>query len=139
MRIFGALVVAALLAGAASASTGSARAAGPTATAIDLGTLGGFISFGEDVNASGQVVGSSNTADGGIRAFSWTQAGGMVDLGSLGGGFSGANAVNAGGQVVGVSGTTTETHAFSWTQAGGMVDLGTLGGTISGAPGVNAR
>src|SRR5207247_8036664 len=57
---------------------------------IDLGTLGGMNSLAEAVNDRGQVVGWSDTpADTGVgvaccsvsRAFSWTQAGGMLDLG----------------------------------------------------------
>src|SRR5437667_12821486 len=100
LRIFGALVVAALLAGAAAASGG---AAGPAVTAIDLGTLGGNFSETLAMNASGQVVGESAVAPFGIHAFSWTQTGGMVDLGTLGGNFSTARAVNAAGQVVGAS------------------------------------
>ena len=114
MRIFGAVVVAALLIGAGGASTGLARAAGPTVTGIDLGTLGGFLSAPAQVSPSGQVVGSSAIANGGIHAFSWTQSGGMVDLGTLGGSFSEAVAVNARGDVVGDSDTGTETHATLW-------------------------
>jgi hypothetical protein len=44
LRIFGVLVVAGLLAGGGGASTGLARAAAPTVTPIDLGTLGGTFS-----------------------------------------------------------------------------------------------
>ena len=73
---------------------------------IDLGTLGGMNSLAEAVNDRGQVVGWSDTpADTGVgvaccsvsRAFSWTQAGGMLDLGTLGGSSSTALAVNASG------------------------------------------
>ena len=103
LRIFGVLVIAALLAGGTSASSGLARAAGPTVTAIDLGTLGGTFSFATAVNESGQVVGNSTTARSGFHAFSWTQSGGMVDLGTLGGGGSTAADVNGRGQVVGDS------------------------------------
>jgi probable HAF family extracellular repeat protein len=95
---------------------------------IDLGTLGGVRSRATAVNASGQVVGDSDTANGVQHAFSWTPAGGMIDLGSLvSGGSSQAHAVNARGQVVGDSETADGSlHAFSWTPAGGMIDLGTL-------------
>ena len=51
---------------------------------IDLGTLGGVFSSASAINANGQVVGGSQTADGTYHAFSWTAAGGMVDLGTLG-------------------------------------------------------
>src|SRR5438094_792354 len=92
-------------------------------------------------NASGQVVGESDTAGGSRHAFSWTAAGGMIDLGTLGGAYSAATAVNDSGQVVGESDPADgnrHRHAFSWTTAGGMVDLGTLlGGPRSTATAVN--
>ena len=116
MRIFGAVALAVLLTGAAGASTGLARAAGPTVTAIDLGTLGGNFSEALDMNASGQVVGESATAPFGIHAFSWTRAGGMVDLGGLGGTSAVATAVNARGDVIGDSNTAGDAgyHATLW-------------------------
>ena len=64
---------------------------------VDIGTLPpscgnfgfGFCSEALDVNNSGQVVGWSFVVPAPVpfmeRAFSWTQAGGMVDLGTLGG------------------------------------------------------
>src|SRR5437879_6952631 len=111
---------------------------------IDLGTLGGSVSGAFAVNTSGQVVGysdSRNTAGFGVsRAFSWTQAGGMIDL-SPESTFSAALAVNASGQVVGYSDRSEnrDFHAFLWTQAGGLIDLGTLGGGTSVALAVNAN
>jgi probable HAF family extracellular repeat protein len=81
-----------------AALAGIARAAGP---AFDLGTLGGAFSAATGVNATGQVIGISNTADGAQHAFSWTAAGGMVDLGTLGGTVSSPSGVTASGQVAG--------------------------------------
>lgn len=113
-------------------------------TVTDLGTLpGGFDSSATAINASGQVAGSAETAEGHGHAFFWTRAGGMVDLGTLGGDRSYATGLSSSGQVVGDSETSDgRIQAFSWTQAGGMVDLGTLGGCsygiCSAATGVNA-
>ena len=63
MRTFGAVVVAALLIGAGGASTGLARAAGPTATPIDLGTLGG------DSGISGYSMVQAESRDAAARLF----------------------------------------------------------------------
>jgi probable HAF family extracellular repeat protein len=116
-----------------------AEPAPPTVQQTDLGTLGGDSSEAVAISDNGQVVGSSVTAEGATRAFSWTAAGGMVDLGTLGGA-SFAGAVNDEGQVVGGSFLLDNTlHAFSWTAAEGMVDLGTLGGSWSSTADVNDR
>jgi probable HAF family extracellular repeat protein len=115
---------------------------------VGLGTLGGDSSWPTAVNIAGQVVGTSETADGSTHALLWTRTGGMIDLGTLGGAQSEVGswdrpfhyAVNAAGQVVGTSETADGSfHGFSWTQTGGMVDLGTLGGAESSAFAVNNR
>ncbi len=69
-------------------------------TAVDLGTLGGANSMAFDVNNRGQVVGWSNTADGGTAAFIWRN-GVMTSLGDVGWNGTEAWAVNRRGQVVG--------------------------------------
>lgn len=70
----------------------------------DLGTLGGNgeATQGRDIANTGQIVGSSQNADGETHAFTWT-AGVMRDLGTLGGNYSGAYGVNEHGDVVGGS------------------------------------
>ena len=71
-----------------------------------LGTLPGAAypeSFASDVSANGNVVvGSGNSADGGIQAFRWTPTTGMTGLGYLPGGrtSSDAAAVSADGLII---------------------------------------
>ena len=68
----------------------------------DIGTLGGYNSWGRDINNDGDIVGESDTdpdVTGGhnTRAFLWS-SGAMTDLGTLGGDFSAASGVNARGE-----------------------------------------
>ena len=96
-----------------------------------LGTLApgiGTASKAYSINASGQVVGVSQTVDMTNHAFLWTAASGMEDLGTLvAGASSGAYAVNDSGTVVGWSDTSSGAyHAMLWTSSGGMMDLGSL-------------
>jgi probable HAF family extracellular repeat protein len=111
----------------------------------DLGTLGGTNSEGWAINASGQVVGSSDiTGPGDTHAFLY-DGNSMQDLGTLGGSLSAAYGINDSGQVVGQSTLTgdiehngvLDDHAFLY-DGSSMQDLGTLGGTSSYANGINA-
>src|SRR6478752_202912 len=126
---------------------------GASGAMTDLGTLGGTQSFGNGLNASGQVAGESfTTDDAASRAFLWkpTTPGGasgtMYNLGTLGGTNSYAYGLNATGQVTGASDKTgdSKTHTFLWKPAtpngtsGTMVNLGSLGGTESNGSAINA-
>lgn len=108
---------------------------------LDLGTLGSSYrdSSAADVNARGQIVGTSGTASGRQRAFLW-QDGKMTDLGTLGGRDSAAAAIDVRGEVVGTSLTAkpARLHAFIW-RGGTMTDLGTLGGRSSRPRAIDAR
>jgi probable HAF family extracellular repeat protein len=111
----------------------------------DLGTLGGPVSGGRDVNNAGQVAGTSDTADVWFHAFLYTgtpgSGGVMHDLGSLDGSHSVGLAVNDAGQVAGYGYVPSGIHAFLYTGtpgAGGVMhDLGTLGGSYSFGVAVN--
>jgi probable HAF family extracellular repeat protein len=114
-------------------------------TLHDLGSLGGSVSFGWDINASGQVAGQSYKEDDETEhAFLWNPTiangvtGMMHDLGTLGGSWSVAEGINNIGQLAGSSKNVDENpHAFLWTPTvpngvnGSMLDLGTLGGSES--------
>lgn len=110
-------------------------------TVKDLGTLGGYYSFGAGVNVFGQVVGYSDTADhSAVHAFLWTERGGMQDLNPTGVAQSMGFGINNLGQVVGLAlypfNSHTQSRAFLWTKSNGMRDLGTLG-NFSAAHGIN--
>jgi probable HAF family extracellular repeat protein len=71
---------------------------------IDLGTLGGSVSSGHDINAAGQVTGEAGTGDWSIHAFVATAGQPMIDLGTLPGDTSSSGyAINDAGQVAGAS------------------------------------
>jgi probable HAF family extracellular repeat protein len=111
----------------------------------DQGTLGGFGSIADGINASGQVVGESATAaNAATHAFLYS-GGIMTDLGTLtliGEGESVANGINASGQVVGASTITGNGfHAFLYS-GNSMTDLNSLlpagsGWELLGASAIN--
>jgi probable HAF family extracellular repeat protein len=111
---------------------------------VALGNLGGPLTGANGINASGQVVGWSQTTDDRTHAFVWSK-GVMTDLGTLpGDDRSDAKAISDAGQVVGESTRLEDdlpptSRAFLWKK-GVMVDLGTLPGMTWGvANDINAR
>ena len=69
------------------------------------------------ISNKGIVVGTSTLIDGTIRAFRWTQAGGMIDLNTLlppnsGWVLTNADAVNDNGQITGTGVHNGASHAF---------------------------
>ena len=128
-RLAAALVLAVVLLPSAQAAPADRL---PKYAVRDLGTLGGTVTAGADVNALSQVVGFSMTADGFLHGFIWDR-GAMTDLGTLGGESSYATAINDAGTVVGFSQVahSRSSHAFIWRKGSGMKDLGTLGGEQS--------
>src|SRR5690242_19577599 len=107
---------------------------------IDLGTLGGYNSYGLALNDARIVVGGSYTDlfyD--PHAFSQNDNGTMTDLGTLGGNSSQARDINDSSQIVGSS-TNADgyLHAFC-SDGNALLDLGTLGGFTSEASAINDR
>jgi probable HAF family extracellular repeat protein len=97
-----------------------------------LGTLGGSSSAANDMNDRGQVVGASETSDGGSHAFLW-QRGTMTDLTpSAPPGFtSSAREINRRGQILIETFDGEVDRPLLWTR-GRTVDL------TGGEPGVHA-
>src|SRR5258706_5850968 len=108
---------------------------GTSGIMTDLGDLPGGTPYANatGINASGQIVGTSDT-EVGYHAFLWTpttlngSAGYMLDLGALpaSSNTSGASAINNKGEVVGASDLYGQERAFWWSAQEGMLDLNTL-------------
>ena len=113
-----------------------------TGGSLDIGTLGGRITFPEFINSAGEVTGWAETASGDHHAFLWRRGSGIIDLGTLGGGTSYAAGINDAGEVVGETyaseyASEDEPRAFLWSPTRGMIDLGTLGGPYAKANAIN--
>jgi probable HAF family extracellular repeat protein len=96
---------------------------------IDLGNLGGTLSFGQCANNRGEVIGQSSLPDDKTtHAFRWRN-GKMKDLGTLGGPDSQAIWINDAGEIAGSADLPTPGihDAVIWRH-GHIHDLGTLHG-----------
>jgi probable HAF family extracellular repeat protein len=109
-----------------------------TYSIVDLGTLGGNASWGEAINASGQVTGIAEAPDdSATHAFLWS-GGTLTDLGNFGGRDSAGLAINDSGQVTGYA-QTPEPAFHPFLYSGGMLtDLGTFGGRFGQGNAINA-
>lgn len=108
----------------------------------DIGTLGGSDAAIADLNASGQIAGSSSTDStpfAPVHPFLW-QNGHMRDLGTLGGTLATAAWMNDRGEVVGVSNLAGDNSAdpFLWNGTK-LIDLGGFGGGYGQAQWINQR
>ena len=115
----------------------------------EIGNLGGSYTHPAAINNLGQVAGSSENADGEIRAFLYTPGFGMEDLGIIKTwrdrsypDRSYGRDLNDNGVVVGAAAAGNQKGFHVWhafREAGnGMVDLGTLGGRRSWSKSINA-
>jgi probable HAF family extracellular repeat protein len=104
---------------------------------IDLGTLGGVLSWAHGLNNHGCVVGWVQASDGKSVAVSWSD-GRMEALGTLGGAEARAYSINDQGEIVGWSDLADgRRHACLW-RGGSVLDL-TPVGTNGLAKAINGR
>ena len=89
----------------------------------NIGSLGGGITYANDLNEAGQIAGTSVNEQGIENAFIWSAGGGMLDIrAEPGRGRSYAWAINNRGVVTGSFGDSA--RPFRWSHAGGVEDLG---------------
>jgi len=117
---------------------------------IDIGTLGGTLSYPLAINDNDEVVGYSQIGSGAAclelpctHGFLWTTKTGMIDLGTVDSETVRVVplSINNRGEVVGYYHTFSQGRGvghgierpFLWTAKTGMIDLGSLPGDIAGA------
>ena len=114
-----------------TAATGSTNGSANGYRLLDLGTLGGHISYATAMNDRGAVVGGSALADDfTFHGFLWRN-GKMTDLGLFR-----PMDINNKGQIVGTR--DDRTGAYLW-RAGRLIDIGTLGGAFAVPTAINDR
>jgi probable HAF family extracellular repeat protein len=107
---------------------------------VDLGSLGGTVSWATGLNNRGQVIGAMTVAgDTGWHPFLWSH-GKLEDLGTLGFDCGNATAINDAGEVVGVACATTTVFLATLWRDGVLTNLGTVtGDTCSESYGINSQ
>jgi probable HAF family extracellular repeat protein len=123
------------------ACVGSAGAAPPSMTLVDLGGFGGSDVFVNGLSESGQVVGNHDDARGEVYGFVGTADGGLVKASAATGIDPDARetlvaGISNSGQIIGTS-FAFAAKAFSWTPGGGVVEIPTLAGRYSVPAAVN--
>jgi uncharacterized protein (TIGR03437 family) len=104
----------------------------------DIGSLGGGVAGAFGINASGDIVGSSDVRGGATHHAFRYHNGTMIDLGTLGGAVSDAVGINDSGQIAGGADTAGGGPYHPFLYGGGtMADVGTLGGTTGHANAIN--
>jgi probable HAF family extracellular repeat protein len=106
---------------------------------VDLGSLGGTVSWATGLNNRGEVIGAMTLAgDGGWHPFLWSH-GVLTDLGTLGADCGNATAINDAGEVVGIACSPTTFFATIWRN-GVLTNLGTIAGdTCSESYDINSQ
>src|SRR5436190_196106 len=114
---------------------------------VDLGTMGGDITYAIDINNKGEIAGYGNLTAGGLDHAFRTRPNQPInlatdDLGTRPGSHTVVTGINDSGTVIGRFEVAGNPHAFR-IPAGRLLDpvaddLGTLGGLYSEATGINS-
>jgi probable HAF family extracellular repeat protein len=124
------LAVVVAIAIAIALAPGATAGAQSSYRVAEIGTVPGFdTTGGDDINASGQVVGTLGGDLGERSAFVWDPASGLRILGQFAGEGTSGTGINDRGVVAGVTpgGIYVPGTAFRWTAAGGFESLGSTG------------
>jgi probable HAF family extracellular repeat protein len=107
---------------------------------VDLGNLGGTVSWVNSLNNRGQVIGAMTVpGDTGFHPFLWDH-GVLTDLGTFGFDCGIANAINDAGEIVGQGCSSSTIFSPSLWRDGLMINLGTVEGDLCGeAYGINSQ